>query len=77
MTATLNIFWIILHERNYILFSLFRMPKVVCERLERIQREFLWGRGNLEKKPHLFNWKTVCTEKKKGGLGGEKSLSIE
>ena len=55
--------------------SLFRVPKVVCERLKRIQREFLWGGGNLEKKPHLVNWKIICIEKKKGGLG-VRSLSL-
>ena len=38
----------------------------MCSRLERIQREFLWGRGNLEKKPH---WATMCKTKKKCGLG--------
>ena len=41
-------------------------------RLERIQRQFLWGGGSLEKKPHLVKWVTVCTEKKKGGLGVRK-----
>ena len=49
--------------------SLFRMPVSIGTRLEKIQREFLWSGGSLEKKPHLVNWKTVCTEKKKGGLG--------
>ena len=49
--------------------SLFRMPKLVCSRLEKIQRDFLGGGGNLERKPHLVNWKTVCSEKNKGGLG--------
>ena len=49
--------------------SLFRMPVSICTRLKKIQREFLWSGGSLEKKPHLVNWKTVCTEKKKGGLG--------
>ena len=39
--------------------SLFRMPKIVCSRLEKIQRDFLWGGGNLERKPHLINWKGV------------------
>ena len=48
--------------------SLFRMPQKICTRLERIQRQFLWGGGSLEKKPHLVKWVTVCTEKKKGGL---------
>ena len=51
------------------LLSLFRMPKLVCSRLEKIHRDFLWGGGNLERKPHLVNWKTVCLEKNKGGLG--------
>ena len=49
--------------------SLFRMPVSICSRLEKIQREYLWGGGSLVKKTHLVNWKTVCTEKKKGGLG--------
>ena len=48
--------------------SLFRMPQKVCARLERIQRQFLWGGSNLEKKPHLVSWATICTEKRKGGL---------
>ena len=49
--------------------SLFRMPVSICKRLEKIQREFMWSGGSLKKKIHLVNWKTVCTEKKKGGLG--------
>ena len=49
--------------------SLFRMPVSICSRLEKIQREFLWSGGSLVKKIHLVNLKTVCTEKKKGGLG--------
>ena len=54
--------------------SLFRMPKSICSRLETIQRDFLWGGGNLERKPHLVNWKTVCLQKSRGGLG-VRSLS--
>ena len=49
--------------------SMFRMPKIVWARLEKIQRDFLWGGGNLECKPHLVNWNTVCQEKSRGGLG--------
>ena len=44
--------------------SLFHMPKMVCTRLEMIQRQFLWGGDNLEKKPHLVKWATVYTKKK-------------
>ena len=50
------------------------MPKIVCSRLKKIQRNFLWGGGNLERNPHLVNWKTVCLEKRSGGLG-VRSLS--
>ncbi|KAJ9682385.1 hypothetical protein PVL29_018325 [Vitis rotundifolia] len=52
--------------------SLFRMPKLVAKRLEKIQRDFLWGGGSLEKKIHLINWEVVCTQKAKGGLGIRK-----
>ncbi|RVW37057.1 Translation initiation factor IF-2, chloroplastic [Vitis vinifera] len=47
----------------------------VRRRLEKIQRDFLWGGGNLEHKPHLVRWELVCLSKAKGGLG-VKSLSL-
>ncbi|KAJ9691474.1 hypothetical protein PVL29_013603 [Vitis rotundifolia] len=49
--------------------SIFRMPKSVAKRLEKLQRDFLWGGGNTGRKIHLINWKAVCTQKEKGGLG--------
>ena len=49
--------------------SLFRIPKGVKYRLEKIQRDFLWGGGNLDRKIHLVGWRTICTIKKGGGLG--------
>ena len=48
--------------------SLFRIPKGVKSRLEKIQQDFLWGGGNLDRKIHLVNWSNVCTSKEKGGL---------
>ncbi|RVW85048.1 putative ribonuclease H protein [Vitis vinifera] len=56
--------------------SLFRMPKSVARRLEKLQRDFLWGGGNLERKVHLVNWEVVCTEKKKRGLGLRKLVPL-
>ena len=49
--------------------SLFVIPKRVTARLEKIQRDFLWGGGALVNKPHLLSWSVVCLEKVKGGLG--------
>ena len=49
--------------------SLFRIPMGVSLRLEKIQRDFLWGGGNLDKKIHLVKWKTVSFRKENGGLG--------
>ena len=57
------------------LMLVFRLPKGVQNRLEKIQRDFLWGGGSLERKIHLVNWKYACSSKEKGGLG-IRSLSI-
>ena len=56
--------------------SLFRMPKSVVKRLEKLQRDFLWGGGSLERKVHLINWEVVCTRREKGGLGIRKIDSL-
>ena len=49
--------------------SLFYLLRKVRLRLEKIQRDFLWGRGALVQKPHLVRWNLVCLDKKKDGLG--------
>ncbi|KAL6322200.1 hypothetical protein AAG906_005148 [Vitis piasezkii] len=48
------------------------MSKIVARRLEKLQKDFLWGGGNLERKAHLVNWEVVCADKDKGGLGLRK-----
>ena len=52
------------------------MSKSVVKRLEKLQREFLWGGGSLERKVHLINWEVVCTRREKGGLGIRKIDSL-
>ena len=49
--------------------SLFRMPQKVCARLEKIQRQFLWGGSDHDKKISLVRWATVCIDNSKGGIG--------
>ncbi|XP_010653273.1 uncharacterized protein LOC104879995 [Vitis vinifera] len=56
--------------------SIFRMPKLVVKRLEKLQRDFLWGGGSLERKIHLINWDVVYTQKEKGGLGIRKIVLL-
>ena len=53
--------------------SLFRLPRKVKVRLEKIQRDFLWGG---ERKIHLVKWDIVCTSKRKGGLGIRKLSNL-
>ena len=40
--------------------SIFHLPRAVRMRLEKIQKDFLWGGGSFEQKPHLVRWSIVC-----------------
>ena len=69
------LFIVLCQAYPYTLCLFFRLPRRVRLRLEQFQRDFLYEGGNLEKKPHLVKWSTVCSNRKIGGLG-VKSLSI-
>ena len=56
--------------------SLFRMPKSVARRLDKVQRDFLWGGGSAERKAHLIKWEAICEDKCKEGLGLRKLVVI-
>jgi hypothetical protein len=49
--------------------SLFAVPASVAHRIEKLQRDFLWGGIEDEFKYHLVNWHTICTPIQQGGLG--------
>ncbi|CAL1356447.1 unnamed protein product [Linum trigynum] len=49
--------------------SLFRAPANVIQKLERIQKDFIWSGPRQEKKFHLLAWDSCKAPKKFGGLG--------
>ena len=44
--------------------SLFPILRSVRMRIERIQRNFLWEGGALERRPHLVNWRWFVETKR-------------
>ena len=52
--------------------SLFTIPKHVAKRIEKLQRNFLWGGMGDGFKHHLVGWNTVCRPLAHGGLGVRK-----
>ncbi|CAL5382784.1 unnamed protein product [Camellia sinensis] len=45
------------------------LPRKVCDEIDKLNRNFLWGDSLERKKVHLVNWQQVCHKKKNGGLG--------
>ena len=48
--------------------SLYTVPTNVANKIERLQRDFLWG----DSKTHLVGWDRVCAPLENGGLGVRK-----
>lgn len=45
------------------------LPVSLCNKLDAVQRNFLWGDTDERKKIHLVSWKKVTKPKNQGGLG--------
>ncbi|KAA3488057.1 RNA-directed DNA polymerase (Reverse transcriptase) [Gossypium australe] len=45
------------------------IPKGVCDEIEMIVRQFIWGGSNGKSKPALVGWESICQPKTCGGLG--------
>ena len=52
--------------------SLFTIPSHVANKIEKIQRDFLWG----DSKVHLVVWDKVCAPKVNGSLGIRKLTTL-
>jgi hypothetical protein len=50
-------------------FLLFPILVGVANRLDKLQRDFLWGGIGNEAKFYLVNWNMICTPLQSGGLG--------
>ncbi|CAL8126109.1 unnamed protein product [Prunus armeniaca] len=50
-----------------------KLLKSICDDLDRIHRNFLWGGSSRQSKVHLCQWDLVCRPKHKGGLGLKKT----
>lgn len=49
--------------------SLFRVPRVVAEAIEKIMRDFLWDEPNGEHHSERVAWDQICRPKERRGLG--------
>jgi len=56
--------------------SLFPIPVGVANRLDKLQRNLLWGGIEDEAKFHLVNWNRICTPIKSGGLGVQNFIQF-
>jgi len=45
-----------------------KLPKTLCDEIEKIQRGFLWEDTDQIRKPHLINWEVCCLPKGDGVL---------
>jgi hypothetical protein len=45
------------------------LPSSVCNKLDRLNRNFLWGSSEEKRKMHMVGWEKVCRAKSLGGLG--------
>uniref|UniRef100_A0A2N9HWM1 Reverse transcriptase domain-containing protein n=1 Tax=Fagus sylvatica TaxID=28930 RepID=A0A2N9HWM1_FAGSY len=45
------------------------LPGKICSKLDKLNRNFLWGDTAEKRKNHLLNWKTISRPKEEGGLG--------
>ncbi|XP_065622950.1 uncharacterized protein LOC136064750 [Quercus suber] len=45
------------------------LPIHLCDKLDRINRDFLWGSSNEKRRMHLVGWEKIIRAKDEGGLG--------
>ena len=51
------------------------LPVQVCEKLDKINRDFLWGSTNERRKMHMVGWSKIVKPKDEGRFGNSRSKS--
>lgn len=46
-----------------------KLPSGVCDKLDSLSRQFVWGSTSDKRRIHLVSWENVCVPKGVGGLG--------
>lgn len=52
------------------------LPKILCTKMEKICRDFIWHGCDSDQKVHLINWKTIQEGKGEGGLGIQSLVNM-
>ena len=52
------------------------MPVSVAKKIEKIQRDFLWGCEEGVFRYHLVSWDVVCQARSSGGLGVRRLITF-
>ena len=45
------------------------LPTHLCDKLDKINRDFLWGSTSEKRRIHLVGWNKIVRSKEEGGLG--------
>ena len=53
---------------NYVMYGV-ALPVHLCEKIDKINKDFLWGTTTEKKKLHLVGWNKIIKPKEEGGLG--------
>ena len=53
----------------YYMMGVFLVRKGLCEKYEKLIRDFWWGEENGHRKVHWMSWKRMTRTKRAGGIG--------